>query len=193
MNPSLHILTRSVRRANRTESIWSPLQTSFCVSITQEPNLPLSTLEVAMRILRCEFTENSESPFWIFCMLTTWLRYNLARWSTPVLCLNYLDRRKIFTMRWSFCHTNFLRPIFLDFIHFWTWLLLAGLSFYLNHFWSTKTSKIIFGALVVALNFSSNPKCKKGNHQTPDSESGPWESHPCRVLRQLRREVSLAL
>lgn len=25
----------------------------------------------------------------------------------------------------------------------------------------------------------------------PDSESGPWESHPCRVLRQLRREVSL--
>ena len=27
----------------------------------------------------------------------------------------------------------------------------------------------------------------------PDSESGPWESHPCRVLRQLRREVSLSL
>ena len=25
----------------------------------------------------------------------------------------------------------------------------------------------------------------------PDSESGPWESHPRRVLRQLRREVSL--
>ena len=23
--------------------------------------------------------------------------------------------------------------------------------------------------------------------------SGPWESHPCRVLRQLRREVSLSL
>ena len=27
----------------------------------------------------------------------------------------------------------------------------------------------------------------------PDSDSGPWESHPCRVLRQLRREVSLSL
>ncbi len=50
-----------------------------------------------------------------------------------------------------------------------------------------------FWALIAALNFSSNPKCRKGNHQTPDSESGPWESHPCRVLRQLRREVSLSL
>ena len=27
----------------------------------------------------------------------------------------------------------------------------------------------------------------------PDSESGPWESHPRRVLRQLHREVSLSL
>ena len=53
--------------------------------------------------------------------------------------------------------------------------------------------KIPFGAFVAAFHFSSNPKCRKGSHQTPDSESGPWESHPCRVLRQLRREVSLSL
>ena len=53
--------------------------------------------------------------------------------------------------------------------------------------------KASFGAFVAAFHFSSNPKCRKGSHQTPDSESGPWESHPCRVLRQLRREVSLSL
>ena len=30
-----------------------------------------------------------------------------------------------------------------------------------------------------------------GIHQTLACETSPWESHPCRVLRQLRREVSL--
>ena len=44
---------------------------------------------------------------------------------------------------------------------------------------------------VAAFHFSSNPKCRKGSHQTPDSESGPWESHPRRVLRRFRRKVSL--
>lgn len=47
-------------------------------------------------------------------------------------------------------------------------------------------------ALIAALNFSSNPKCMKGNHQTPDCESGSWESHPRRVLRRFRRKVSLS-
>ena len=47
-------------------------------------------------------------------------------------------------------------------------------------------------ALVGAYYLSSTPHMHKGIHQTPDSESGPWESHPCRVLRQLRREVSLS-
>ena len=51
--------------------------------------------------------------------------------------------------------------------------------------------KIPFGAFVAAFHFSSNPKCRKGSHQTPDSESGPWESHPRRVLRRFRRKVSL--
>ena len=46
--------------------------------------------------------------------------------------------------------------------------------------------------LVGAYYLSSTPHMHKGIHQTPDSESGPWESHPCRVLRQLRREVSLS-
>jgi hypothetical protein len=32
----------------------------------------------------------------------------------------------------------------------------------------------------------------KGNHQTPDCESGSWESHPRRVLRRFRRKVSLS-
>ena len=47
-------------------------------------------------------------------------------------------------------------------------------------------------ALVGAYYLSSTPHMHKGIHQMPDSESGPWESHPCRVLRQLRREVSLS-
>ena len=36
------------------------------------------------------------------------------------------------------------------------------------------------------------PKHTKGNHLTLESESSPWAFHPCRVLRQLRREVSLS-
>ena len=50
----------------------------------------------------------------------------------------------------------------------------------------------VFALWSLHLIFPRNPKCRKGMHQTPDSESGPWESHPCRVLRQLRREVSLS-
>ena len=52
-----------------------------------------------------EFTKNSELPFWIFCMLTTWLRYNLA--TAKHLCalpLITLTSAKIFTTRWSFGH-----------------------------------------------------------------------------------------
>ena len=55
-----------------------------------------------------EFTKNSELPFWIFCMLTTWLRYNLA--TAKHLCalpLITLASAKIFTTRWSFGHAIF--------------------------------------------------------------------------------------
>ena len=55
-----------------------------------------------------EFTKNSELPFWIFCMLTTWLRYNLA--TAKHLCalpLIALTSAKIFTTRWSFGHALF--------------------------------------------------------------------------------------
>ena len=52
--------------------------------------------------------------------------------------------------------------------------------------------RLVFALWSLHLIFPRNPKCRKGMHQTPDSESGPWESHPCRVLRQLRREVSLS-
>ena len=55
-----------------------------------------------------EFTKNSELPFWIFCMLTTWLRYNLA--TAKHLCalpLITLTSAKIFTTRWSFGHALF--------------------------------------------------------------------------------------
>ena len=49
-----------------------------------------------------------------------------------------------------------------------------------------------FCALVGAFYSASPPKHTKGNHLTLESESSPWAFHPCRVLRQLRREVSLS-
>lgn len=49
-----------------------------------------------------------------------------------------------------------------------------------------------FCALVGAFHSASPPKHTKGNHLTLESESSPWAFHPCRVLRQLRREVSLS-
>ena len=49
-----------------------------------------------------------------------------------------------------------------------------------------------FCALVGAFHSASPPKRTKGNHLTLESESSPWAFHPCRVLRQLRREVSLS-
>ena len=55
-----------------------------------------------------------------------------------------------------------------------------------------QNTNLLLCALVGAYYLSSTPHMHKGIHQTPDSESGPWESHPCRVLRQLRREVSLS-
>ena len=39
----------------------------------------------------------------------------------------------------------------------------------------------------------SQPPTHMGIHQALVCETSPWESHPCRVLRQLRREVSLTL
>ena len=51
---------------------------------------------------------------------------------------------------------------------------------------------MIFCALVGAFHSASPPKRAKGNHLTLDCESSPWAFHPCRVLRQLRREVSLS-
>ena len=55
-----------------------------------------------------EFTKNSELPFWIFCMLTTWLRYNLATAKhLRALPLITLTSAKIFTTRWSFSHALF--------------------------------------------------------------------------------------
>ena len=56
---------------------------------------------------------------------------------------------------------------------------------------STKTQKS-FCTLVGAFHSASPPKCAKGNHLTLDCESSPWAFHPRRVLRQLRREVSLS-
>ena len=49
-----------------------------------------------------------------------------------------------------------------------------------------------FCALVGVFHSASPPKHTKGNHLTLESESSPWAFHPCRVLRQLRREVSLS-
>ena len=49
-----------------------------------------------------------------------------------------------------------------------------------------------FCALVGAFHSASPPKRAKENHLTLDCVSSPWAFHPCRVLRQLRREVSLS-
>ena len=77
-----------------------------------------------------EFTKNSELPFWIFCMLTTWLRYNLD--TAKHLCalpLITLTSAKIFTTRWSFGHALFstLKIV-------WTFLLCCYAFFYLYFF-----------------------------------------------------------
>ena len=73
----------------------------------------------------------------------------------------------------------------------------SDLTFYLQAFSEFESFliheslKIPFGAFVSRISFFLEPKCRKGSHQTPDSESGPWESHPRRVLRRFRRKVSL--
>ena len=59
-------------------------------------------------------------------------------------------------------------------------------------FFAPPKHRIIFCALVGAFHSASPPKRAKGNHLTLDCESSPWAFHPCRVLRQLRREVSLS-
>ena len=98
-------------------------------------------LNLARRILHCEFTKNSESPFWIFCMLTTHLRYNVLRAKRPALCPANPDRRKKFSMRWSFVMPYFIAKFYFDFFHFSAWLLLAGL-FLVAHTISQKGAEV---------------------------------------------------